>query len=157
MSQYYESSNYISNLFFVMPYTYVLDESIKSPTLILTADHSTLLFLPVFFFYKTKNFFFLTWVNLYIITDPYCMTLPLLTDHFSWPFPFLRSQKIVTLPLFPPPLPLLISDKSLRRKYFKTLLRPKSIQPQISPKNTPYIIKWKAMRSDKMINKERML
>ena len=43
MSQYYESSKYISNLFFVMPYTYILDDSIKSPTLILTADHSTLL------------------------------------------------------------------------------------------------------------------
>ena len=32
-----------------MPYTYILDDSIKSPTLILTADHSTLLFLPGFF------------------------------------------------------------------------------------------------------------
>ena len=40
-----------------MPYTYILDDSIKSPTLILTADHSTLLFLPGFF-YKIKNFFF---------------------------------------------------------------------------------------------------
>ena len=48
MSQYYESSKYISNLFFVMPYTYILDDSIKSPTLILTADHLTLLFLPGF-------------------------------------------------------------------------------------------------------------
>ena len=54
-----------------MPYTYILDDSIKSPTLILTADHSTLLFLPVFFFYKIKNFFFLLWVNLYVITDTY--------------------------------------------------------------------------------------
>ena len=33
--------------------------------------------------------------------------------HFSWPLPFLQSQKVVTLPLFPPPSPLLISDKSL--------------------------------------------
>ena len=41
VSQYYESSKYISNLFFVMPYTYILDDSIKSPTLILTADHLT--------------------------------------------------------------------------------------------------------------------
>ena len=40
-----------------MPYTYILDDSIKSPTLILTADHSTLLFLPGFL-YKIKNFFF---------------------------------------------------------------------------------------------------
>ena len=53
-----------------MPYTYILDDSIKSPTLILTADHSTLLFLPGFF-YKIKNFFFLLWVNLYMITDTY--------------------------------------------------------------------------------------
>ena len=37
---YYESSN----LFFVMPYTYILDDSIKSPTLILTADHSQVFF-----------------------------------------------------------------------------------------------------------------
>ena len=50
MSQYYESSKYISNLFFVMPYTYILDDNIKS--LILTADHLTLLFLPGFFFTK---------------------------------------------------------------------------------------------------------
>ena len=48
VSQYYESSKYISNLFFVMSYTYILDDSIKIPTLILTADHSTPLFLPVF-------------------------------------------------------------------------------------------------------------
>ena len=34
-----------------MLYTYILDDSIKSPTLILTADHSTLLFLPDFFFF----------------------------------------------------------------------------------------------------------
>ena len=47
-----------TNLFFVMPYTYILDDSIKlSLTLILTADHSTLLFLPGFL-YKIRNFFF---------------------------------------------------------------------------------------------------
>ena len=39
-------------LFFVMLYTYILDDSIKSPTLILTADHLALLFLPGFFFTK---------------------------------------------------------------------------------------------------------
>ena len=49
VSQYYENSKYISNLFFVMLYTYILDDSIKSPTLILRADHSTILFLPGFF------------------------------------------------------------------------------------------------------------
>ena len=32
--------------------TYILDDSIKSPTLIQTADHLTLLFLSVFFFTK---------------------------------------------------------------------------------------------------------
>ena len=42
-----------------MPYTYILDDSIKSPTLIVTADHSTLLFLPGFFFF------------FYMITDTY--------------------------------------------------------------------------------------
>ena len=107
MSQFYESSKYISNLFFVMPYTYILDDSIKlSPTLILTVDHSTLLFLPGVF-YKIKNLFFLLWVNLYMITDTYVHDPP--------PFngPFLHSRKVVTLPLFPPPPPLLISDKSL--------------------------------------------
>ena len=51
-----------------MPYTYILDNSIQSPTLILTADHPTLLFLSGFL-YKIKNFFFLLWVNLYMITD----------------------------------------------------------------------------------------
>ena len=49
VSQYYESSKYISNLFFVMPYTYILDDSVKlSPTLILTADHSTRISLRFF-------------------------------------------------------------------------------------------------------------
>ena len=71
-----------------------------SPTLILTADHSTLLFLPGIF-YKIKNFFFFwgwtsTWIRTHI-----CMTLPLLTAHFSRPLPFLQSQKVVSSP--PPP------------------------------------------------------
>ena len=60
-----------------MPYTYILDDSIKSPTLILTADHSTLLFLPGFL-YKMKNFFFSS------VGEP-------LHDHghmFAWPSPF---------------------------------------------------------------------
>ena len=33
---------------------YILDDSIKSPTLILTADHLTLLFLPGFFLPKKE-------------------------------------------------------------------------------------------------------
>ena len=45
-----------AHLFFVMPYTYILDDNIKSPTLILTADHSTLLFFPGFFFNKELPF-----------------------------------------------------------------------------------------------------
>ena len=58
MSQYYESSKYMSNLFFVfMPYTYILDDSMKSPTLILTADHSTLLFLSGFFLQNKELLF----------------------------------------------------------------------------------------------------
>ena len=40
-----------------MPYTYILDDSIKSPTLILTADHSTLPFLPVFFLQNKELLF----------------------------------------------------------------------------------------------------
>ena len=70
-------------LFFVMLYTYILDDRIKSLTLILTADYLTLLFLPGFFFYQIKNFLFLLWVNLYMITGIYLHDPPLLTAHFS--------------------------------------------------------------------------
>ena len=96
-----------------MLYTYILDDNIKCPTLILTLI-TQLSYFSHAFFYKIKNFFFFcgwtsSWTRTYI-----CMTLPLLTAHFSWLLPFLQSQKVVTLPLFPPPpLPLLISDKSL--------------------------------------------
>ena len=63
-----------------MLYTYILDDSIESPTLFLTADHSTLLFLPGFF-YQIKNFlFFCGWASTWSVTN-------------------------VTLPLFPPPPP----------------------------------------------------
>ena len=41
-----------------MPYTYILDDSMKlSPTLILTAYHSTLLFLRVFFLQNKELLF----------------------------------------------------------------------------------------------------
>ena len=40
-----------------MPYTYILDDSIKSPTLILTADRSTLLILPGFFLQNKELLF----------------------------------------------------------------------------------------------------
>ena len=100
----------------VMLYTFILDDSIKSPTLILTTDHSTLLFLPSFFFYQIKNFLFLLWVSLYVITGIYLHDPPPFNGPFFMTPPFSESQKFVTLPLFPPPLPLLISDKSLRAR-----------------------------------------
>ena len=50
-----KTQNKISNLFFVMLYTYSLDDSIKSPTLILTADHSTLLFLSQYKVFITRT------------------------------------------------------------------------------------------------------
>ena len=86
-----------------MQYTYILDDSIKSLTLILTADHSTLLFLPTF--YQIKNFLFLLWVNLYMITGIYLHDPPPFNGPFFITPPFSESQKVVTLPLFPPPFP----------------------------------------------------
>ena len=78
-----------------MQYTYILDDSIKlSPTLILTADHSTLLFLPGFF-YKIKNFFFLLWVN-----HP-----PLFNGPFFMTPPFSAVSKSCDLPSVSTPLP----------------------------------------------------
>ena len=95
----------MSNLFFVMLYTYILDDSIKSPTLILTADHLTVLFLPGFFFYQIKNFLFLLWVNLYMIMSIYLHDPPPFNGPFFMTPPFSESQKVATLPLFPPPSP----------------------------------------------------
>ena len=99
-----------------MPYTYILDDSIKSPTLILTADHSTLLFLPVFFFFfnKIKNFFFLLWVNLYMITDTYLHDPPPFNGSFFMtpPFPAVSKSCDPLSVSNPPSSPLLISDKS---------------------------------------------
>ena len=93
-----------------MLYTYILDDSIK----ILIADHLTLLFLPVFFFYQKTNFLFLLWVNLYMITGRYLHDPPPFNGPFFMTPPFSESQKVVTLSLFPPhPFPVLISDKSL--------------------------------------------
>ena len=101
-----------------MPYTYILADSIKSPTLILTADHSTLLFVPGFF-YKIKNFFFLLWVNLYMITDTHLHDPPPFNSPFFMTPPFCAVSKSCDLPsVFPPPPPLLISDKSLKQFEF---------------------------------------
>ena len=97
-----------------MPYTYILGDSIKSPTLILTADHSTLLFLPGFFFYKIKNFLFLLWVNLYMITNTYLHDPPSFNGLFFMtpPFVFCSLKKLWPSLCFHP---LLISDKSLSK------------------------------------------
>ena len=90
-----------------MPYTYILDESIKlSPALILTADHSTLLFLQDVF-YKIKNFFFLLLVNLYMITDTYLYDHPPFNGPFFTTHPFSAVSKScdppsVSTPPFPP-------------------------------------------------------
>ena len=96
-----------------MPYTYILDDSIKSPTLILTADNSTLLFLPGFF-YKVKNFFFVLLVNLYVITDTYLHDPPPFNGPFFMTAPFSAvSKSCDPSSVSTPPPPLLISDKSL--------------------------------------------
>ena len=123
MSQYYQSSKYISNLLFVIPYTYILDDSIKlSPTLILTADHSTLLFLPGVF-YKIKNFFFLQWVNLHMIRDTYLHDPPPFNSPFFTTPPFSAVSKSCDPPSVSTPLPpLLISNKSLRNVYHKFVI-----------------------------------
>ena len=89
---------------YLATYKYILDHSIKSPTLILTADHLTLLFLPGFF-YQRKNFLFLLWVNLYMFMGLYLHDPPPFNGPFFMSPPFSESQKVVTLPLFPPPLP----------------------------------------------------
>ena len=65
------------------------------------------------FFYQIKNFLFLLWVNLYMITAIYLHDPPTLNGPFFITPPFSASQKVETLPLFPHPSPLLISDKSL--------------------------------------------
>ena len=74
-----------------MLYTYILDDSIKSPTLILTADQLTLLFLPGFFFYQIKNFLFVLWVNLYMIMGIYLHDPPPFNGPFFMTPPFSES------------------------------------------------------------------
>ena len=85
-----------------MLYTYILDDSIKSLTLILTADYLTPIS-PRFFFYQIKNFLFLLWVNLYMITGIYLHDPPPFNGPFFMTPPFSESQKVVNLPLSPPP------------------------------------------------------
>ena len=93
----------------------------------LTADHSTLLLLPGFFFlYRINNFLFLLCVNLCMITGIYLHDRPPFNGPFFMSPPFSESQKVVTLPLFPPLPPLLISDKSLTRPCWATIFYPYS-------------------------------
>ena len=88
-----------------MPYTHILDDGIKlSLTLILTADHSTLLFLPDVF-HKIKNFFFLLWVNLYMITDTYLHDPPPFNGPNFHDPPFFAVSKSCHLPSVSTPLP----------------------------------------------------
>ena len=78
-----------------MPYTYILDDSIKlSPTLILTAKHSTLLFLPGVFL-QSKELLFSS------VGEP-------LHDHghmFALPSSFSAVSKSCDPPSVPPPPP----------------------------------------------------
>ena len=106
-----------------MPYTYILDGSIKSPTLILTAHHSTLLFLPGYFTKKKELLFSSAGEPLHdhghIFHDPY----PFNSPFFMTP-PFSAVSKSCDLPSVSTPLPpLLISDKclSMRIKSSETL------------------------------------
>ena len=55
--------------------------------------------------YQMKNFFFLLWVNLYMITGIYLHDPPPFNGPFFMTPPFSESQKVVTLPQFPPSLP----------------------------------------------------
>ena len=88
-----------------MPYTYILDDSVKSPILILTADHSTLLFLQGFFFLQNKELLFFLSVNLYMITDTYLHDPPLLNDPFFMTPPFSAVSKSCDPPSVSTPLP----------------------------------------------------
>ena len=71
------------------------------------------------FFYQINNFLFLLWANLYMITGIYLHDPPRFNGPFFMTPPFSESQKVVTLPLFPPPSPLLISDKSPISRLFE--------------------------------------
>ena len=57
------------------------------------------------FFHQIKNFLFLLWVNLCMITGIYLHDPPPFNRPFFMTPPFSESQKVVTLPLFQPPPP----------------------------------------------------
>ena len=91
-----------------------------------------------FFFYQIKNFLFLLWVNLCMITGIYLHDPPPFNGPFFMTPPFSESKKVVTLPLFPPPTPLLISDKSL----IQQLRLPRRIRqnPWLHAARLPFLI-----------------
>ena len=111
-----KTQNIFLNLFFVLLHTYILDDSIKSPNLILTADHSTLLFLPSLF-YQIKNFSFLLWVNLYMITGIHLHDPPPFNEpSLFWVSKSCDPPAVSNQDSPPPPPLLLISDTSLRKE-----------------------------------------
>ena len=77
-------------------------------------------FSQVFFFYKRKNFLFLLWVNLYMITDTYLHDPPPFNGPFFMNPPFSAVSKSCEPPSVSTPLPLLISDKSLTIIFVKS-------------------------------------
>ena len=72
------------------------------------------------FFNQIKNFLLLLWVNLYMISGIYLRESPPFNGPFFMTPPFCESRKVVTLPLFPPPL---ISGKSLLHQIFSGQIR----------------------------------
>ena len=87
-----------------MPYTYILDDSIKSPTLILTLI-TPLSYFSQDFFYKIKNFFFLLWVNLFMNTHIYLHDPPPFDGPFYMTPPFSAVSKSCDPPSVSTPLP----------------------------------------------------
>ena len=53
--------------------------------------------IPLLFFLPLKNFLFLLWVNLYMITGIYLHDPPPFNGPFFMTPPFSESQKVVTL------------------------------------------------------------
>ena len=69
------------------------------------------------YFYTIKNFFFLLWVNLYMITETYLHDPPPFNSSFFMTPPFSAVSKSCNPPsVSTPPPPPLISDKSLSGK-----------------------------------------
>ena len=71
-----------------------------------TAKTLITLITTLFIIKMQKNFLFLPWVNLYMIKSTYLHDPPPFNGPFFMTPPFSEAQKVVTLPLFPPPPPL---------------------------------------------------